>query len=398
MIKSKNIFSRAYTLPDLVKDNLDKPWGWRLLSQNPQVTLDFIKEMLITPADIYVDSKKVTWDQIKANPTKDWNWRELSKNVHLTWDFIESTLFLPNGEETPWNWEAILKHPNITWDIITTKINTKYWYWSSILENPNITWENLNTMVKKLGSERRFLLDWKIISCSPTVTWDIILSNSEGDFIEWNWSGISMNPNITWDIIQNNPNKPWNWKSVLLNPNITWDIIVSNPFIAVCDATRSFRRRIQFFRKGLISQDEFISQWKWEHISKNPNITWDIIQANLDKPWDWSIISQSPNITWDIIKANLGKQIKWVYSRVILNPNITIDILLNEFSTYRGWDWSFFDYYGTNPNITKLYKIDKNIYTEYCSGNPNITWEFIQKFPQSYFNTYELSMNSSVTD
>ena len=26
-------------------------------------------------------------------------------------------------------------------------------------------------------------------------------------------------------------------------------------------------------------------------ISKNPNITWDIIRENLDKPWDWKAIS-----------------------------------------------------------------------------------------------------------
>ena len=27
-------------------------------------------------------------------------------------------------------------------------------------------------------------------------------------------------------------------------------------------------------------------QWDWEELSKNPNITMDIIEKNIDKPWD----------------------------------------------------------------------------------------------------------------
>ena len=29
----------------------------------------------------------------------------------------------------------------------------------------------------------------------------------------------------------------------------------------------------------------------WDYISINPNITWEIIQNNLDKDWDWYRIS-----------------------------------------------------------------------------------------------------------
>ena len=44
-------------------------------------------------------------------------------------------------------------------------------------------------------------------------------------------------------------------------------------------------------------------------ISKNSNITWDIIQANPDKQWNLNGISCNPNITWDIIKANPNKEL-----------------------------------------------------------------------------------------
>ena len=37
-------------------------------------------------------------------------------------------------------------------------------------------------------------------------------------------------------------------------------------------------------------------------LSSNLNITWDIIQNNLDKEWDWGNLSDNLNITWEIIK------------------------------------------------------------------------------------------------
>ena len=43
----------------------------------------------------------------------------------------------------------------------------------------------------------------------------------------------------------------------------------------------------------------------WVYISKNPNLTWEIIQQNPDKPWDWSMVSSNPNITWEIISNQL---------------------------------------------------------------------------------------------
>lgn len=55
-----------------------------------------------------------------------------------------------------------------------------------------------------------------------------------------------------------------------------------------------------FFR---IIKDNSDKPWDWYHLSQNPNITWDIVEANLDKPWDLIglSLSQNPNITCDII-------------------------------------------------------------------------------------------------
>ena len=67
-----------------------------------------------------------------------------------------------------------------------------------------------------------------------------------------------------------------------------------------------------------------------ETVSNNSNITWDIIQQNLDKPWTWYGLSCNPNITWNIVRhlwwpmrlwrvqQNLDKP--WCWSALSCNP------------------------------------------------------------------------------
>ena len=56
-------------------------------------------------------------------------------------------------------------------------------------------------------------------------------------------------------------------------------------------------------------------------LSLNPSITWDIVQANPDKPWNWYYLSKNPSITWEIVQANPDKD--WSeLSQTILNPTL----------------------------------------------------------------------------
>jgi hypothetical protein len=47
------------------------------------------------------------------------------------------------------------------------------------------------------------------------------------------------------------------------------------------------------------------------NVSNNPNITWEIIQANPEIHWCWPLVSENPNITWDIVEAH--PEIPWSY-------------------------------------------------------------------------------------
>ncbi len=86
-----------------IKTNPDKPWNWRYLSHNPNITIEDIISNPDKPWDWeYISSNpNITMEDIKTNPDKPWNWRYLSHNPNITIEDIIS------NSDMPWNWSNI---------------------------------------------------------------------------------------------------------------------------------------------------------------------------------------------------------------------------------------------------------------------------------------------------
>ena len=127
----------------------------------------------------------------------------------------------------------------------------------------------------------------------------------------------------------------------------------------------------------------------WYGISKNPNITWNIICDNPDKLWNYWGISENPNITWDIICNNPDEP--WRWNEISTNPNITLDIILSN----PNYPW-FWPCISMNPNITwDIIQSNQNKPWSYelMSYNPNITWDIIDAYPDKPWNKCSLYNN-----
>jgi len=66
----------------------------------------------------------------------------------------------------------------------------------------------------------------------------------------------------------------------------------------------------------------------WNELSRNPNITIEYINSNLNKPWIWENIQENPNIMYknklvlEFIINNINKP--WDKCRLVsTNPNIS---------------------------------------------------------------------------
>lgn len=86
--------------------------------------------------------------------------------------------------------------------------------------------------------------------------------------------------------------------------------------------------------------------WQYDILSKNVNITWDIIQQNPQHKWCYNYMSSNPNITWEIVKEHPNEL--WNEYRLAMNPSITLDIL---HSAPKFWEDGYASFIAGNPNL-----------------------------------------------
>ena len=101
----------------------DKPWKWHLISENPNITIEFIKAHPDKPWNwkgILQRKRNITMDFIKAHPDEPLNWDEISCNPNITMKMIEA------HPDKPWNWGRISNN-SFGW-----KSNNIYIYWEEM--------------------------------------------------------------------------------------------------------------------------------------------------------------------------------------------------------------------------------------------------------------------------
>ena len=123
-----------------------------------------------------------------------------------------------------------------------------------------IRWNRRVALIK-----RRICWRFRIVescwSCDPD--WVTKTCGWNGEKPETRFKSLDMAAFETWfDFIKLNPHKCWDYSGLSKNPNITWDIVAGNPDKA----------------------------WNYDYLSENPNITWDIVSANPEKAWNYELL------------------------------------------------------------------------------------------------------------
>jgi hypothetical protein len=234
-------------------------------------------------------------------------------------------------------------------------------YTSRIVSNPNITWENIKEIyhegdIDDLDEDRM-----DPISNNPNITWDIVKKYPAS----WNTLYISENKTVTYEIIKANRGYDWVVESLVYNPNLTLDQILE-----------------LFPEYDLHDIEDF---------NKNPNITWEYIQARPFIDWDYVDLSNNKNITWDIIKdtpnlwsrAAVTSRLPW--SIIKANPTHPWDYRYLQYNSSTTWD-EFQDI------IAKGIELDFNELT----AHPSVTWEIIKSTPHPW-NVEMFSSNPNLT-
>ena len=264
--------------------------NWLNLSQNPQLTWDFIKQYLDRKWDwSYLSSlDKITFDIIDSNINLPWDYIVLSKRIS-EFDFVHKYI------DKPWDWNYISFKYKIPIDILTL-VNSSYelgsyklnwytlskkysdieiseniqlnWYWNIIFTDRTI--ESLNVILQNIDILTDDILI-KIANCIcyddkivHKIPWKLIIKL---DHSRWDWSRLSSRLDLSLECILKYPNKYWNWKIISKNKVITWDFVYKNKQLP----------------------------WDYDFLSNNPNITLDNIKQTPFNKWNYDVFQANPN-------------------------------------------------------------------------------------------------------
>ena len=155
---------------------------------------------------------------IDKYPDKQWDWRSVSRNPCIT---IECVL---RHIHKPWNWHTlsytIPKHVQALYSHLP---------WSRMQYTPHVSiykhqgYDNSHLTLQYIKNNLNKHLPWGYISYYGEI--DIALCSMT---FQLSMAGVSQNPSITMKDISDNPDLFWEWNAVMRNPNITMDFIEKN--------------------------------------------------------------------------------------------------------------------------------------------------------------------------
>lgn len=192
----------------------------------------------------------------------------------------------------------------------------------SIIRNPNTSWKDIKDTCENLND---------VMRCS-----------------------IMTDINISFEDVQANPNYRWDYRYLATNPYFFDSIKDKIEEFSQCfsEYERSYHNPLRYLSENpnftwniIIDRPLSIHVLHWHEISRNGNITWEIISSNLHLPWKWSMVLRNPNVTWENIEShkNLLLSLKscnaiWWYN-FSWNPNLTYEIVKNHPNI--SWKWYF---------------------------------------------------------
>ena len=322
-----------------------------------------------------------------------------TKDNYLLLDLIEKYL-------NKWNYYKLNKNLNITEEIIL-KYPNQNWAIEYLIENNKITdfkilskFKNINQNILKIYPNKPWDWEWLIENTNIEVECYIQFNLIEKYLNKWNYYYLSENPNITQEFILKYPYKNWNIKWLIDNNKITnfkalskfksidqyiinkypdkpwdWEWLLENTYIPIN----------KYIPINLIKK--YKNRQNYQELSKNPNITEEFILKQPYQNWNIKWLIENNKIT----DFNALTKFKNIYSYII-------DKYLN-----KPWDWEWL-IENTDINVEKyiplnlIEKYKDTFYCYYLNFNPNLTEEFILKYPYKDWNIEYLIKNNKIID
>lgn len=361
-VKFSELRKKCNPLQDFLRKHEDLPIDYDGLSKNPNMTWDFLKEMMKTiGVDIWnwhalsVNPSVATWEIVRDNPevtypdgdslVLDWNPTGLSANPNITPNIVEA------NPEYAWDWREFCHNPSLCVPEFVFAHSQEDWDWTEL---------SLKFDTEIIMGNLGYAWDWEILSERLPI--EFIQENS---ILLWHFDKISENETLTWEFVKQHWNKDWNWDALSANSNVNkpenvnasykqcpwdWDLL-----------SRFMELNVKFIKKHAKRLD-------WENLSYNKSLTCEIIIKLIHEPWNWQKLSLYLRVNMtEIQNPILAEKLDW--EMLSQNPYVsTLDTI------------QFFRKQGVPPNWAFL------------SYRRDITWEFVEEHrhePLSWWSIVE---------
>ncbi len=111
--------------------------------------------------------------------------------------------------------------------------------------------------------------------------------------------------------------------------------------------------------------------WRYNDLSRNPNISLKYIKNNPDEEWNWKYISKK--VTYKEFIDN--PDLPWDYLELSNNTNIPLEYIKDKLSD----KLNLILYFDRNDNLLKNYgwfNISKRVTNEEFENNPDLPWDY----------------------
>lgn len=275
----------------------------------------------------------------EAYPKESWSMKNLAANPNITLECMDThPIFLSCNSK--YSRYGIESNPNLTIDFILNHPDVK-WDWYTILSNPNIDLNDIDILKEMNVLDVTSQNYWENLALNPNITLDFILQNKKHFKDQHISKNLGASPNITLQNIIDHRDLFWhNWQ-ISQNPNITLDFVFNNWNSGRGNWVFKFIARMPLitFQDVLRYPALFHHYSFMDHLALNPNITLDIILNNRSYKWDHKNIIKNSSVSLQDIKEikymfkqNYGIKELYInnyYEALSLNPNLTAEYVVS---------------------------------------------------------------------
>jgi hypothetical protein len=287
--KVRNLWCNPNVSLIFIENNFDKVNDWYRVSQNPNLTEEFIEK--------YLD-KNWSWSCIFSKFSLEFIEKHLDKaricwfyNVNVTYSRKKLTPeFVERHINENWNWEDLMQV-----QIISDKILEKFFEKSK--NEKNLMYNRFSYRFEKLENYDKLSLKFieeHLEFQNWNWNWGLIAKHSEINFnfinnykekwckSDWNYFFENKYSLLPVDTINENPNLDWDWKQISkLLPYFGWKLIINHSH-----KNWDWNLISQTAQMGFIEKYLYLP-WNWCFVSRNSNLTFEFIEQHLDIEWDW---------------------------------------------------------------------------------------------------------------